>query len=203
MPLADVCLLEHIPGNREAGDEPLSLSDTPLLWKGGRPLAFLRSAPRADGQRLDTLVLNWDLTGSTASRTAAVVVLLARFVERVREGIPRSWAANVETGQAIPLPGGRQTRAPETPGFFTVPITSPSSLAAASGTDEPRPLLSGAAQFADARECDFRDCTPLDTLESIQMERIVKRSVADPWAPLWIAVAAAALLISWAWRRRS
>ena len=186
-----------------AGDEPLSLSDTPLLWKGGRPLAFLRSAPRADGQRLDTLVLNWDLTGSTASRTAAVVVLLARFVERVREGIPRSWAANVETGQAIPLPGGRQTRAPETPGFFTVPITSPSSLAAASGTDEPRPLLSGAAQFADARECDFRDCTPLDTLESIQMERIVKRSVADPWAPLWIAVAAAALLISWAWRRRS
>lgn len=186
-----------------AGDEPLSLSDTPLLWKGGQPLAFLRSAPRADGQRLDTLVLNWDLTGSTASRTAAVVVLLARFVERVREGIPRSWAANVETGQAIPLPGGRQTRAPETPGFFTVPITSPSSQAAGSGPDEPRPLLSGAAQFADARECDFRDCTPLDTLESIQMERIVKRSVADPWAPLWIAVAAAALLISWAWRRRS
>ena len=185
-----------------AGDEPLTLSDTPLLWKDGQPLAFLRSTPRADGQWLDTLVLNWDLGGSTASRTAAVVVLLARFVERVREGIPRSWAANVETGQAIPLPGGRQTRAPETPGFFTVPITSPSSLVAASGSDEPRPLLSGAAQFADARECDFRDCTPLDTLESIQMERIVKRSVADPWAPLWIAAAATALLISWSWRRR-
>lgn len=194
-----------------AGDTRLSASDTPLLWKDGRPLAFLQSMRRGNGGRAASLVLNWDLENSTAARTAAVVVLLTRFVEQVREEIPRSWAANVETGQAIPLPGGRQTRAPETPGFFVVPMTLPVTLPVASpttaagpiATDEQRPVLSGAAQFADARECDFRDASPLDTLDTIRMEQIVKRSVADPWAPLWIAVAAGALLMAWSWRRRS
>lgn len=194
-----------------ASETRLSASDTPLLWKDGRPLAFLQSTRRGNGQRAVSLVLNWDLANSTAARTAAAVVLLARFVEQVRQEIPRSWTVNVETGQAIPLPGGRQTRAPETPGFFAVPMTLPMTLPVASpttaaspiATGEQRPVLSGAAQFADARECDFRDASPLDTLDTIRMEQIVKRSVADPWAPLWIAVAAGALLLAWSWRRRS
>lgn len=189
-----------------AGGMPLSAADTPLLWKDGRPLAFLRTTPRADGRRSRSLVLNWDLAGSTADRTAAVVVMLARFVEQVREQLPSSWAANVETGQAITLPGRRQTRAPEMPGFFEVPLAAPpmaSTTPSGDGDAAPRPMLTAAAHFADARECDLRGASPQDTLDAIRMERIVKRSVEDPWAPLWVAVAAAALLVAWSWRRRS
>lgn len=175
-----------------AGDVAFTPADVPLLWKGARPLAFLHTTGGARERRTESLVLNWDVANSTAARTSAVVVMIARFVERVREQIPRGWTENVETGQAIPLPGGRQTRAPETPGFFSVP------LAVAAG--DARQVMIGAAQFADARECDFRGAAPIDTLDTIRMERIVKRSVEDPWAPLWVAVAAAALLVAWGWR---
>lgn len=178
-----------------AGEVAVTPADVPLLWKGGRPLAFLRTVVLPGGRRTESLVLNWDLANSTAARTSAVVVMLTRFVERTRERIPRGWAENVETGQVILLPDGRQTRAPETPGFFSVP------LAAAAG--DARQVMIGAAQFADARECDFRGASPIDTLDTIRMERIVKRSVEDPWAPLWVAVAAAALLVAWGWRSRS
>jgi len=177
-----------------AGDVGLTAADTPLLWKGARPLAFLRTSPLAGGTRVESLVLNWDLASSTAARTAAVVVMLQRFVERVRERIPRGWADNFETGQAIPLPDGRQTRAPEAPGFFAVP------LPLITGTV--RQAVTGAAHFADARECDFRDAAPVDTLDAVRMERITKRAVEDPWAALWVAVVAAALLVAWGWNRK-
>ena len=177
-----------------AGDVGLTAADMPLLWKGARPLAFLRTSPLAGGTRVESLVLNWDLASSTAARTAAVVVMLQRFVERVRERIPRGWADNFETGQAIPLPDGRQTRAPEAPGFFAVP------LPLITGTV--RQAVTGAAHFADARECDFRDAAPVDTLDAVRMERITKRAVEDPWAALWVAVVAAALLVAWGWNRK-
>lgn len=177
-----------------AGETGLNAADVPLVWKGGRPLTFLRTTASSGGRRIESLILNWDLANSTAARTPALVVMLERFVERVRGEIPRGWADNFDTGQMIPLPGGLRARAPEAPGFFAMP------LAAAEG--EPRQVVTGAAQFADARECDFRKATPADTLDAVRMERILKRSVEDPWAPLWVAVAAAALLVAWGWRSR-
>lgn len=178
-----------------AGDTALTAADTPLLWKGVRPLAFLRTRPRGEGRAAEWLVLNWDLATSTAAKTAAAVVMVSRFVERVREQIPRGWAENFETAQAIRLPGGRQARAPDEPGFFAVP------LAAAAG--DARQVVTGAAQFADARECDLRAASEIDTLDTIRMERVVKRSVEDPWAAVWIAAAAAAVMVAWAWGARS
>jgi hypothetical protein len=176
-----------------AGDIRLTAADTPLVWKGARPLAFLRTTLLDGGARVESLVLNWDLASSTAARTAAVVVMLQRFVERVRGRIPRGWAENVETGQLIPLPDGRQPRAPDAPGFFTIPLLLP--------TGDARQLMTGAAHFADARECDFREAAPVDTLDTIRLERIRKRAVEDPWAALWVAVVAAALLAAWGWNR--
>jgi len=195
-----------------AADTSLTAADTPLVWKGGRPLAFLRSMPLGEGRRAECLVLNWNLANSTAARTAAVVVTITRFVERVRGQIHRGWAGNFETGQAIPLPGGRQARAPETPGFFTVPLgntTGPTGPTESTESTEStnvgdlRQVVAGAAQFADVRECDVRGASPIDTLDAIRIERIAKRSVEDPWAPLWVAAAAAALLAAWASRRRA
>jgi hypothetical protein len=165
-----------------AGNLRVATADEPLLWKGGRPLAFVRNSRGQGGRRIESLVLNWDVAASTAARTPAMVVLLQRFVDRVRTGITRPWAENVETGQRIDLPD-RPARAPDDPGFFTLPAE--------------QPLLTGAAQFADSRECDFRSAGPFDSLDAIRRGELLKRSVRDPWAPLWIAVATAAMLVAW------
>jgi len=203
-----------------AGNLGLTAADEPLLWKGGRPLAFVRTTGLPGGRSVQSLVLNFDVAASTAARAPALVVLVQRFIDRIRTRIPRPWADTFDTGQAIDLPDavldgrtGRATlavepvageaagpvpfrgRAPREPAFFTV--------AAAVGEDAaPARLVTGAAQFADSREGDFRAAAPLDTLESIRMEQAVKQSVADPWAPLWLGIAIAALLVAWGWRGR-
>lgn len=203
-----------------AGNLGLTAADEPLVWKGGRPLAFVRTTGLSGGRTVQWLVLNFDVAGSTAARVPAVVVLVQRFIDRIRTRIPRPWADNFETGQALDLPdavldapAGRATlavepvageaagpgpfrgRAPREPAFFTV--------ASAAGADAPPArLVTGAAQFADSREGDFRAAAPLDTLEAIRMERAIKQSVADPWAPLWLGIAIAALLVAWGWKGR-
>jgi hypothetical protein len=167
------------------------------------------------------LVLNFDVAASTAARTPAVVVLVQRFVDRIRTRITRPWADNFETGQALDLPdavrdlpsgrvvlsveplaGGTAESRPyrgrtaREPAFFAV------SAESAAGADPPIRLVSGAAQFADAREGDFRAAAAVDTLEAIRMQQAIKQSVADPWAPLWLGIAIVALLVAWGWKGR-
>jgi hypothetical protein len=211
-----------------AGNLGLTAADEPLVWKGGRPLAFVRTAGLPGGRTVQWLVLNFDVAGSTAARVPAVVVLVQRFLDRIRVRIPRPWADNFETGQALDLPdavldapAGRATlavepvageaagpvpfrgRAPREPAFFTVAAaTAAGADAAAGAAGPPARLVTGAAQFADSREGDFRTAAPLDTLESVRMERAIKQSVADPWAPLWLGIAIAALLVAWGWKGR-
>lgn len=201
-----------------AGNLGLTAADEPLLWKGGRPLAFVRSTRLSGGRIVRSLVLNFDLAGSTAARTPALIVLVQRFIDRVRSRIPRPWADTFETGQAIDLPeavragaidgttleaigrdGGPvvttpfRGRAPEEPGFFQVTAVGGTPPVAAT-------VVRGAAQFADSRECDFRTAAAIDTLEAVRMEQAVKQSVEDPWAPLWLGLAIGALLVAWGWR---
>ncbi len=199
-----------------AGNLTLTAADEPLLWKGGKPLAFVRSNVLPGGRRVQHLVLNFDVASSTAARSPAVVVLVQRFIDRVRATIERPWAENFDTGQVIELPpsvannpAGRATmtlmdstssgatppfrgRAPWAPGFFTV--------SAATTTQESTRFVCGAAQFADSRESDFRGAAPVDTLEAIRMAQAIKQSIADPWAPLWAGIAIGALLVAWGWR---
>jgi hypothetical protein len=201
-----------------AGNLAITVSDEPLLWKGGKPLAFVRSTVLPGGRRVQNLVLNFDVAGSTAARSPAVVVLVQRFIDRIRTRIDRPWADNFETGQVIEIPqsvanasdggammsvtgidGGPSVskapfrgRAPWIPGFFTV----------SAGRESPTntPSVRGAAQFADSRESDFRKAAPVDTLETVRMELAIKQSIADPWAPLWVGIAIGALLVAWGWR---
>jgi hypothetical protein len=201
-----------------AGNLGLTAADEPLLWKGGKPLAFVRASVLPGGRVVRSLVLNFDLAGSTAARSPALVVLVQRFIDRIRTRIPRPWADNFETGQVIDVPDAvpegspdRTTidwvgldgavaapvpfrgRAPETPGFF--------ALTAVRGTPPAaNRVAAGAAQFADSRECDFRAAAPLDTLEAVRMEQAIKQSIEDPWAPVWLGIAIGALLVAWGWR---
>lgn len=78
-------------------------------------------------------------------------------------------------------------RAPERPGFFEV-------------LDGGKKWISGAAQFADVREADFRDAESFDTAERRRMESALKQSEADPWTPLWVILLAGCFIGAWAWR---
>jgi hypothetical protein len=78
--------------------------DEPLVWKGTRPLVLLRNRIAERGTVGDLLLINADLEASTAARTPALVVLLERFVERVRGRIERPWAGTFQAEEEIPMP---------------------------------------------------------------------------------------------------
>ena len=200
-----------------AGGLPLEGGDTALVWKGYAALIRLRTDILPTGSIRETLLLDFDVEGSTAARSPALVVLLDRFADRVRERIDRPWSATFQAGEAIALPvtqatiapepfssGPRSTstvgalpfrgRAPAEPGFFTVRRGSDAA--------DDTPLLSGAVQQSDARESDFAAAAPIDTVDDVRLERARRQTVADPFLPGWIALAAAALLAAWAWSAR-
>ena len=193
--------------------------DEPLVWKGARPLVLLRKRIAERGTVGELLLINADLEASTASRTPALVVLLERFVERVRGRIERPWAGTFQAEEEIPMPAlaativvepraspdaeGGETprprsqpfrgRAPADAGFFTV--------AANAGEASTQALLQGATQQADPRESDFRTAGPADTVDEVRLELARRQSVADPFLPGWLALVAAALLVAWGWKQ--
>ncbi len=193
--------------------------DEPLVWKGARPLVLLRKKIAENGIVGELLLINVDLDGSTAARTPALVVLLERFVERVRGRIERPWADTFQTEEEIPMPALAATlvieplaglapessmaprprsqpfrgRAPADAGFFAV--------APRDGEASALPLLHGATQQADPRESDFRTAGPADTVDEVRLELARRQSVADPFLPGWLALVAAALLVAWGWKQ--
>jgi hypothetical protein len=199
---------------------PLELSlmedDAPLLWKGDHLMALLRHERAQDGTPSQRLLLGWDLSQSNAARHPAVLVLLHRFIETVREGKRDAWAGNFETGQPVEVAdfklqasdgepsakprlelradGGETVpftgRVPERPGFFEV-------------LENGKPVVRGAAHFADAREADFRDAGALDTVDERRWEAAMKQTEADPWMPLWMLLVLGCLVTAWAWRQGS
>ena len=191
--------------------------DEPLVWKGARPLVLVRKRIAESGAVSDLLLINVDLNASTAARTPALVVLLERFVERVRGRIERPWADTFQAEEEIPMPALAATlvvealagpaaessaasrpraqpfrgRAPADAGFFAV--------APRDGEASAPPLLHGATQQADPRESDFRAAGPADTVDEVRLELARRQSVADPFLPGWLALVAAALLVAWGW----
>ena len=197
--------------------------DEPLVWKGARPLVLLSHRIAESGLVDEVLLINADLEGSTAARTPALVVLLERFVERVRGRIERPWAGTFQAEEEIPMSALAATlvveplaspdaelgttpqprsqpfrgRAPADAGFFTV--------APSAGEASTQAYLQGATQQADPRESDFRTAGPADTVDEVRLELARRQSVADPFLPGWLALVAAALLLAWGWpdtRRR-
>ena len=161
-------------------------NDEPLLWKGDRVLALLRNNFAGDGRKIKRLILGWDIAVSNAARDPAMLVLLQRFVEMVRESKQEPWAGNFEVGQRMEVQGQNgDDRAPEHPGFFEV-------------IADGKPFISGAATFADAREADFKDAAPIDTVEARRWEAALKQTEADPWMALWVLLVLGCLVISWA-----
>ena len=186
---------------------PSTTKDHVLLWKGPKPVIYVRTL---DENRRE-LVFNFCFSSSNAARLPAFVLLISRFVESIREDKIAPEVRNVELAEALAVttdakkgalvlqgPDGTKeiepqavtpVRAPTLPGFFSV-------------TQGGEPLLSGAAQFADARESDFSTATTEDTLASHGAGLVELRTHADAWAPLWLLLLGSSLVLSWAANRR-
>lgn len=193
--------------------------DVPLVWKGARPLVLLRKRIAETGTVGEVLLLNADLDGSTAARTPALVVLLERFMERVRGRIERPWADTFQAEEEIPMSplaatlvveplAGPASASPATPPPRSQPFRGRApadagffAVAPRDGEASAPPLLHGATQQADPRESDFRTAGPADTVDGLRLELARRQSVADPFLPGWLALVAAALLVAWGWKQ--
>ena len=153
----------------------LKEGDEVLLWQGDRPLIFLRGPAKKR-----SLVINFDLRHSNATRIPAFVLLLNRFAEQIRAGKSGQETVNVETNQLL-APG---VRAPCRPGFFE------------------KPLLKAAAHFADAREADFSAAASFDGTAGKLAKQVEHNSEQDFLTPVWLLLFCAACLGSWAWIER-
>jgi Aerotolerance regulator N-terminal len=174
---------------------PAKPEDLPLVWQSERPLIFLREKGAAS-----LLVVNFDARASNATRMPAFVLLLHRFVERIRAAKLTPETRNFDTNQSISVaadpalslpeidhqPGGALS-APAQPGFFEVKQGG-------------KILLHGAAQFADAREADFRDAGFVDRVSEAVAPTITRNSETDVFAPVWALAMGAAMVGSWLWR---
>ena len=177
---------------RDTPSLPRQPEDEVLLWQGERPLIFLRG-----GGAHRVLFVNFDLRQSNADRLPAFVVLLNRFVETIRTDKVAPERLNVETderlnvarnpagGPLVNSDGGSPTRAPATPGFFTV-------------SQDSHPLLTAAASFGDPREADFRAAATTDTLQARSAPLAARQRQTDFLAPVWALLLGVACL--WNWR---
>ena len=181
---------------RETLRVPAKPGDQTLVWQGDRPLIFLRE----NGSQ-SLLVVNFDVRASNATRLPAFVLMLHRFVEQIRAAKVAPEARNVQTNQLLsvasdpslppPAIGGepaRALRAPAEPGFFEV-------------KQGDTVLLRGAAQFADAREADFREAATVNGLDNAAGRLVEQNSEPDFLAPLWALLLSGGMVASWVWRQ--
>jgi hypothetical protein len=188
---------------------PLLEGEKVLLWQGERALILLRE----EGETRQ-LFFNFDVAASNAARLPAFVLLVNRFVNRIRDSKIGYEALNTELRQPLaithdPSPDAaplslvsRQgriavsphrvayLRAPEAPGFFSV-------------LQGERTLVNASANFADSREADFSGAAPLSTLGPISAKISESRTVPDPFRHIWLIALSATALLSWHYLSRA
>lgn len=191
---------------RTTDSVPIGDEDRVLLWQGELPLIVLRQKGRDRW-----LFFNFDLRRSNAARLPAFVILLHRFVDRIRDGKPAFAQRNLQTGQTIsvtanPLGGDLRIRFRNARGIVTEnrvelhragAIPTPGETGFLDIAQSEQPLLRAAVHFADARQADFTDAVSRKP-DSETAAAILQRNVADPFlTPLWLLLLAATLVFSW------
>jgi hypothetical protein len=181
-------------------------NDEPLLWKGDRVLAMVRRGRTAENKPIRRLLLAWDITQSNAPRHPAMLVMIHRFLEEVRQGMTEPWAGNFESGQQLAVAADEASGAPPLTLYHDSKVTRydgrlPSIVGFYQIKQGDKALVSGAAQFADTREADFKLAKKVDTVEQRRWEAALKQTEADPLTALWVLLILACLLAAWAWRQ--
>jgi len=184
------------------GLEPTD-ADTVLVWSGEKPLILLR---QSDEQ--EWLIFNFDPARSNLDRLPEFVLLMSRFLERLRLEAPGTEMANFELRESLADHLPRRVPAevivdgdtsplllaPDLPGRFAVRQAGASS-------DE-SPLLQASAHFAESREADFQRATRGSELDSLVAEMRDRHRNVDFFSPLWLLLAIAAMLAAWAFSQR-
>lgn len=215
-------------GTGPYGFAPIA-GDVPLLWQGKWPLVFVRPAMSAVAPAGDSaaptparkLMLAFDWATSNAARLPATVLLARRFLEAERDAQHAPFAANFDCGAPVLLAG-----VPAEGGFTLTfepagakpdepPTVTPIAAAERMGLRAPgragfftvrrghEVLVRGSAQFADARQGDFRAAEKFTVdVRSERAAAIERHTTADPLVILWLAMLVAVVLASW-WVRVS
>ena len=170
--------------------------DQTLVWQGDRPLIFLR-----ENGATSLLVVNFDIRASNATRLPAFVLMLHRFVEGVRNAKVAGEARNVQTNQLLTVAAHPTQPPPTIDGEAAGILRAPAEPRFFEVKQGDNVLLRGAAQFADAREADFRDAAAIDGLGDAAARLVEQHSEPDFLAPLWALLLSGAMIASWAWRQ--
>ncbi len=177
--------------------------DEPLLWSSENPLVFLR--PTQDGEQL---VVNLTPESSTIGRNSSFILLIHRFIERIRSRTPGREIVFVETNQRLrPTVAGeefeiseldRDGAATSTRTVSRALLSAPSRaglFAVRSKAGEE--LLRGAAYFAEVVEADLREASAADTASGRSAKQSEQSMKVDPLISVWILLLLATLLGSW------
>ncbi len=173
--------------------------DEVLLWMGEHPLIVLHSVSGVKG-----LWFNFEVAASNAERWPAMVLLLNRFLTRVREGVPRPESLNVETRQPLRVAGDSEApiraeftavdgtvevfpwrnRAPDRPGYLKLWASEELRLHAGIGV-------------GDSAEGNFLSARPQDFPDDVRMELRRRNSETEFLLPLFFALLAGTLVAAW------
>jgi len=183
------------------GLEPTE-ADTVLVWSAEKPLILLRQS----GDQ-EWLIFNFDPARSNLEKLPEFVLLISRFLERLRLESPGTEMANFELRESLTPSLPRQIPAevvvddlpsplllaPDLPGRFT---------ARQVGEPDAAPLLQASAHFAESREADFQRATRGSELDSLVAEMRDRHRNVDFFSPLWLLLALGAMLAAWAFSQR-
>ena len=181
--------------------------DVVLLWQGERPMIILRETGE-----LRQLIFNFDVPGSNAETLPAFVILVHRFIERIRSEKVGHFSFNGEVNQPLAVayrPGGdgreirfqgTNTPVPENRGKVITSPSRPGFFEVYQGSER---LVSGAVHFADARESDFSGAGTDSQLSDLTGTISEVHTEEDRWWQLWAILILAALVSSWYFTNRS
>jgi hypothetical protein len=192
-------------------------NDQVLLRQDQRPLILLREVPaEAERPASQQLMFNFDPRLSNIDNQPAMIVMLLRFIEQIRERKVAASQENLEISQPIRLATSTPiTASPvqllelnksgETIRTTVVdarlPLTSPDTPGYFRYRQQDQILMETATHFADTREADFRACGELNQLADAKKISIEAHSTGDPYWHLWVLLLVALLLISWFFTR--
>lgn len=178
----------------------LGRNDRVLVWQGARPLILERNK--------DNLLLNFDISTSNAFRHPSFIILLQRFINRIRQHRIDYEQRNINFAEGLNLNTGGDERIKvkmhnarsDSEEFFgpmnflslQLPVY-PGFVEVEKGSE---PLLSAAVQFFDSFESDFSNAkTEINYKETLQQLRL-RSSEEDIFAEIALVLLIAGMGLS-------
>ena len=185
---------------------PLKNDLQTLLWHNNKSLITY-----SEKYNVSNLNLQFNINSSNAWQQPAFILLLHRFLEKIRRNKIANEVKNFEANQllnisvdrigediniykesellkTIPAIQANIIRAPIKPSFFKVK----------QGKQE---IITGASYFADTREADFKNALTFNGISKVSKELKLKHSQSDFLLPIWILLLILLFLTNWHYSR--